>query len=103
VDGRDVSPLLLRGEMLPERPFFYYRGSELFACRLGEWKAHFQTQTGYGQASLERHDPPVLYHLGRDPSEKRNVAAEHPAVITAILQAVETHRSTIVPGPPQLQ
>ena len=35
------------------RPYFFYRGTELFACRLGEWKAHFRTQSGYGQPKAE--------------------------------------------------
>ncbi|MBC7815593.1 MAG: sulfatase [Planctomycetaceae bacterium] len=103
IDGRDLSPLLLKGEPLAAAPFFYYRGDKLAACRLGEWKAHFFTQTGYGQPQPEQHDPPLLFHLGRDPSEKRNVAAEHPDVIAHIQVAVKTHTASVVPGEPQLQ
>lgn len=103
LDGRDLSPLLFESQSLPTRPFFYYRGDQLFACRLGEWKAHFKTQTGYGQAKAEAHMPPLLFHLGRDPSEKRNVAADHPEVLAEIQQAVQSHQSGVVPGEPQLQ
>lgn len=103
VDGRDLSSFLLRGEVPADHPFFYYRGDQLFACRLGSWKAHFATQPGYGAGKLERHDPPQLYHLGRDPSEKRNVAADHPDVIRAIQDAVLAHQKDLVPGTPQLQ
>jgi arylsulfatase A len=102
IDGRDLSPLLLRGKTLPETPFFYYRGDKLAACRVGEWKAHFFTQTGYGQAKPEQHDPPLLFHLGLDPSEKRNVATEHPDVIARIRSIVNAHQSALVPGEPQL-
>jgi len=49
LDGLDLLPLLVGQRALPERPYFFYRGTELFACRLGEWKAHFRTQSGYGQ------------------------------------------------------
>jgi arylsulfatase A-like enzyme len=73
VDGVDLSPLLFESKPLPQRPFFYYRGDQLFACRLGEWKAHFKTQTGYGQPKADAHEPPLLFHLGHDPSEKRDV------------------------------
>jgi arylsulfatase A len=103
LDGLDLAPLLFGAQPLPERPFFYYRGDQLFACRWGEWKAHFKTQDGYGQPKPEIHEPPVLFHLGRDPSEKRNVAAAHADVLARIQEAVQAHQSTIVPGIPQLQ
>lgn len=103
LDGLDLAPLLFGAKPLPERPFFYYRGDQLFACRLGEWKAHYKTQSGYGQPQPELHDPPLLFHLGRDPSEKRNVAGAHADVLAQIQQAVKVHQSGIVPGAPQLQ
>ena len=103
IDGVDLSPLLLGSKSLPERPFFYYRGDQLFACRLGEWKRHFFTQTGYGQAKPEQHDRPLLFHLGFDPSEERNVATEHPDVIARIRSIVNAHQSALVPGEPRLQ
>jgi arylsulfatase A len=102
IDGIDLSAHLFRQQALPERPFFYYRGDRLFACRLGEWKAHFLTQTGYGQPQPETHEPPLLYHLGRDPSEKRNVAEQHPQVLAKIRAAVDAHQAKMVPGEPQL-
>ncbi|MHB0957685.1 MAG: sulfatase family protein [Pirellulaceae bacterium] len=103
VDGRDLSPLLLHDRTLPVAPFFYYRGDKLAACRLGEWKAHFFTQTGYGQREPAQHEPPLLFHLGLDPSEKRDAAAEHPEVLAEIHAAVEQHRAMLVPGAPQLK
>jgi arylsulfatase A-like enzyme len=103
LDGLDLGPLLFKFTPLPARPFFYYRGDQLFACRLGEWKAHFTTQNGYGQPNAESHDPPLLFHLGRDPSEKRNVASQNAEVLAQIADAVRTHQSGVVPGAPQLQ
>jgi arylsulfatase A-like enzyme len=103
IDGVDLSPALFESQSLPKRPYFFYRGDQLFACRLGEWKAHFKTQTGYGPAPLETHDPPLLFHLGRDASEKRNVAADNADVLAEIQQAVKTHQAGVVPGKPQLQ
>jgi arylsulfatase A len=102
-DGLDLSPVLFQGKSLPERPFFYYRGPEIFACRLGEWKAHFKTQIGYGEAKAETPAQPLLFHLGLDPSEKRDVAADHADVISRIQAAVETHRATVTPVPSQLE
>lgn len=103
LDGIDLAPLLFESKSLPERPFFYYRGDQLFACRLGEWKAHFQSQTGYGGENADRHDPALLFHLGHAPSEKRNVAAAHPDVLARIQTAVKTHQAGVVPGTPQLR
>jgi arylsulfatase A-like enzyme len=102
LDGADLAPLLFASKPLPERPFFFYRGDQLFACRLGEWKAHFQTQSGYGQPKPEPHDPPLLFHLGRDASEKRDVAAQHADVLARINEAVTAHKTGVVPGAPQL-
>jgi arylsulfatase A len=102
LDGLDMGPLLFERKPLPERPFMYYRGNDIFACRLGEWKAHFRTQTGYGQPTPDVHEPPLLFHLGRDPSEKRDVAAAHPDVLARIASAVAAHRATVIPAKPQL-
>lgn len=100
-DGTNLGSLLFKSESLPRRPFFYYRGDQLFACRLGEWKAHFKTQTGYGQPKPEAHEPPLLFNLALDPSEKRDVAARHPDVLVQIEEAVKAHQAGVVPGAPQ--
>jgi arylsulfatase A-like enzyme len=103
IDGIDLGPLLFAGQSLPPRPFFYYRGDQLFAARCGQWKAHFKTQTGYGVPQPEVHQPPLLFHLGRDPSENRNVAAANPEVIAEIQEAVQAHQAGVVAGEPQFQ
>lgn len=103
LDGRDLSPLLFVARPLPDRPFFYYRGDQVFACRMGEWKAHFKTRSGYGPDKPVLHDPPILFHLGRDPGETRDVAGENPDTIKRIQAAVESHRAALVPGTPQLK
>jgi len=102
LDGLDLRSLLFEGTALPKRPFFYYRGAEIFACRIGEWKAHFKTQPGYGPGKMEIHDPPQLFHLGRDISEKRNVAKDFPDVLPRILEALKAHQAGVTPVTPQL-
>jgi arylsulfatase A-like enzyme len=103
IDGRNIAPLLFEQKALPIVPFFYYRGDQLYACRLGDWKAHFRTQIGYGQPKPDVHDPPLLFHMSRDPSERFNVAAQYPQVIDEIRAAVKKHEATVVPGEPQLK
>lgn len=84
-----------------ERPFFYYRGDQLAACRLGWFKLHFSTQDGYSPSAPEQHDPPWLFDLGRDPGERFDVAAAHPDVVERIPAAARTHRATMRMGAPQ--
>ena len=103
IDGRDLSLFFRDGTPPAETPFFYYRGDKVAACRIGHWKAHFFTQTGYGQPQPELHDPPLLFHLGLDPSEKRNVAADHADVIARMRTALQLHAQGITAGEPQLR
>ncbi len=100
IDGIDLAPVFA-GRPLPERPFFYYRKDQLFACRLGDYKLHFFTQIGYGQPKPEAHDPPLLYHLAHDVSERFDLAAEAPEVVEKIRAAVAAHRAKLAPGQPQ--
>lgn len=102
LDGIDIGPLLFARRSLPDRSFFYYRGQEVFACRLGPWKAHFITQGGWGiPGDRQRQNPPLLFHLHRDPSERFNRADNNPEMVATLRAAYEAHRDTVVPGPPQ--
>ena len=95
IDGRSLLPLL-RGESKAEvREFFpYYRNDELYAARVGPWKAHFITRDLAGGATDPvEHEIPKLYNLDVDPSEKYNVAEDHPEVIAKIRRAVEEFRT----------
>ena len=103
LDGVNLSPLLLENQPLAERPYFFYRGPHLFASRLGPWKAHFFTQGAYGGPAKQSHEPPLLYHLGNDPGEKNNVAADQPEVLEQIKSAVSAHQAKMVAGPKQLK
>lgn len=101
LDGVDLSPLLFASQALPERPFFYYRGNRVAAVRIGEFKAHFFTQTGYGGAKPVDHNPPVLHHLGSDPSEQVDIAAKHPEIVERLIKARDEHKAAMVPSTPQ--
>lgn len=106
LDGNDLSSLLFEGRPLPARPYFFYRTDAVYACRLGDWKAHFITHGGSGgsgPATRTVHETPLLFHLGRDPSERFDVAATYPEVVAGIRAHVEAHRASVVPGVPQLK
>lgn len=96
IDGCDLTPVLFGTGTSPRKEMFFYRADQLYAVRLGMYKAHYITQGAYGQGSeKERHDPPLLYHLGHDPSERFNVAEKNPDVIARINERVNQHRGTV--------
>ena len=103
MDGIDISKLLFEKEGKVERPpFFYYRGERLFAVRMGEWKAHYFTQSGYGGDKPEEHPTPLLFHLGEDPGERWDRSAKHAEVLARIKDAVARHTQGVVAAPSQL-
>ena len=102
VDGLDLRPVLLGRGPSPRDTMFYYRGAQLYAARKGPYKAHFITKSAYGRDQTVKHDPPLLYHLGHDPSEKYDVAKDHPEILAEIQKVVEAHRRALKPGPDQL-
>jgi arylsulfatase A len=50
---------------------------------------------------VEKRDPPLLFNVVQDPSERFDVARDHPDVIAAIQRAVEKHQAELVPGKAQ--
>ena len=95
IDGRDISDTLLRNAALPDRPIFFYRGTQLYAVRKGKWKLHLFTQKGYGQPRPDAHDPPLLFDLGADPGETFNLSDQNPTIVADLLKEIEQHRATI--------
>ncbi len=102
VDGLDLSPALFGTGPSPRDTMFYYRGTQIHAVRKGAFKAHFITKSGYRRDKRVTHDPPVLYNLEHDPSEKYNVAKDHPDVIADIRAEVTRHTQALVKKEDQL-
>ena len=118
IDGVDLSPVLLGTGPPPRETMAYYRMGELYAFRLGRYKAHFTTQSRYGaptawmqQTDRSRivgnpptgrmeHDPPLLYDLGADPGERYDIASERPDVLAAVVAAAEAHRAGMTAAEP---
>jgi arylsulfatase A-like enzyme len=103
IDGLDIGPLLTGKGDSPRDTTFFYRGTRLFAVRQGPWKAHFITQQAYGPGKPIDHDPPQLYHLGRDPGEKLDVAKDNAEVVTRLKDVAARHKKAMKPGEPQLE
>ena len=104
MDSVDLTPVLFGTGGNPRESMFFYRESKLYAVRQGEFKAHFITKPVYtGRTETEtHHDPPLLYHLGRDPGEQYDVAHLYPDVIQSIRELAVDHQSEMVFGEDRL-
>lgn len=103
IDGHDLSKTLRNGDASPRQHILYYRGTELYAARLGKYKAHYITQGVYGEfGERQEHDTPILYNLNNDPSEKFDIAKDNPKIITQINALVKEHNSNLIRGKDQL-
>ena len=100
IDGYDLTKTLFEHVKSPRKEMFYYNGGELFAVRLNDFKLHFKTSDWFKQPKI--HDPPLLYNLNIDPSERLNIADKNPKKIKEILELVEKHNSNMVIGKDQM-
>jgi len=102
LDGVEMLPVLTGTGPSLREVFFYYRGTQLFAVRKGRYKAHLITRAAYGKDDTQQHDPPLLYDLTADPSERFDVAAQHADVIADLKQEIQRHLATVKPVKNQL-
>ncbi|NLE38421.1 MAG: sulfatase [Pirellulaceae bacterium] len=105
LDGYDLAPALFGTGRSPRDTMFYYRAKKLYAVRHGDYKVHFFTRAAYGDNAMteHEHDPPLLFHLGHDPSEKHNIAAECPDVVAQITEIARKHAAGVEPVENQLE
>ncbi len=103
LDGHNVLPLWLgtAGARTPYQAFFYYHTNRLYAVRSGPWKLHLAIS---GKVRNTRAGRPMnqmlLYHLERDPQEKRNLAESHPQVVQRLLEFARQARRELGDGAP---
>lgn len=103
IDGIDLSETLLKVTPSARKSVLYYRGTDLFAARLGDFKVHFITQGAYGAFGERKvHEPPLLFNLAFDAGEHFNIADKHPAIISEIRELVKEHQKNLVKGKDQL-
>jgi arylsulfatase A-like enzyme len=102
-DGYNITPALLGKGPNPRDIVFYYRGTEVFAVRKGSYKAHFITQPDWPSNTKTVQDPPLLFNVNIDPSEKYDIADQHPDIIAEIRKIMEEHKATVVKVENQLE
>jgi len=76
MDGHDIMPLLTGDGEVPHEYFYYFLGDHLQGVRQGPWK--FRKENADAEAEL--------YHLGRDPGERYNVAAAEPEIAASLME-----------------
>ncbi|MBT7582727.1 MAG: sulfatase, partial [Kordiimonadaceae bacterium] len=100
LDSIDLGPALM-GKSSPRENMAFYRNDELYAYRKGQYKIHFITEGAYGREPKRMIlDSPLLYHLGEDPRELFDIAADNPEIVADMMEAVAVHKSgmTIAPS-----
>ena len=103
VDGLDVRAALFGTAPSPRKDMLYFRGTRVFAIRHGDYKAHFITKPGFGLNFVETaQEPPLLFHLGRDPGELHDIAAEHPEIVAELARLLAEQQAGLTYGPDQL-
>lgn len=97
IDGVDLYPLLTGKQNEIQDVVYYYLRDELQAIRKGNYKAHFITKPSYKKVAPKKHDPPLLFNIDEDPSEKYEIGKKHPEVIKEIEEIYREHKAGVKP------
>ena len=87
IDGRDITGLLKDPKAASphaEEGYYYYRNNKVEAVRVGDWKLSFR-----GKKS-------ELYHLRKDISESRDVAAANADLVARIRKLSEAYHAKLM-------
>jgi|GEM_PF-32614 len=101
-DGESLLPLF-EGKPLQRAesaPLYYYNCENLQAVRRGDWKLHLprsQQQLPFWDRNkaFVGAPGPALFHLGKDPAESTDVAAQHPQVVEQLRALAESARGDL--------
>ena len=113
-DSIDLSPTLLNGQPSPRNEWFFYAPTgNLWAARKGDYKLVYESQESIGKDNItnetteesfladrgygnhKTYDPPLLFDLTTDISERLDISDQNPNVVMEIQQAVDMHRRTL--------
>lgn len=98
IDGHDIWPLMARkaGAKSPYKAFYYYYMGQLQAVRSGKWKLHLPLEAKWQNfRGKTKTSPAELYDLETDLAETKNLARQHPRVVTRLLALAEKAREDL--------
>jgi arylsulfatase A-like enzyme len=87
LDGRSIAGVILKSSPSPHERFYWHLGggkNAQWVVREGPWKLLGNPRDTSDTAPLTGADDPFLANLNADPGERRNVAAEHPDVVSRL-------------------
>jgi uncharacterized sulfatase len=84
LDGIDITPSLIGGDMPPREQLCYYFHDTLQAIRVGKWKLH--VAFGFDDKTKEM---PQLFDMDRDPGESYNLAEKFPDVVADLKERID--------------
>lgn len=113
LDGVDMTDLLFRTGPSQRKAMFFYPTDPsekygVFAVRMGQFKAHYYTRgAGHSDTTpdhdchmtsfLTEHDPPLIFDLQADPSERYPLPPSDPR-LPPLLQRIQRLRNTFQAG-----
>jgi arylsulfatase A-like enzyme len=88
LDGRNMWPHIVRGDVRPREDLFFTTGLALgsgdplhLAVRRGEWKLVREVKSGQAQD--------FLFQIEQDPNETKDLSAKHPALVKELVAAIQ--------------
>jgi len=100
-DGEDLTAVLLRNDPGREPLLFYYSDENVQAVRKGRWKLHVAVNNRKTPPPPGEGEPPLLFDVQQDISERRNLARRRPEVVKELLELIERHKASITRAPIQ--
>ena len=83
-DGVSLNNVITHNDPSNRELFYFYRGSDLYAMRKGDYKIFFSYKSGYGSDAKKVYDVPHLYNIAHDPEERYNIANKHMDVVNEL-------------------
>ncbi|MFC4871948.1 sulfatase-like hydrolase/transferase [Negadavirga shengliensis] len=88
----DLTPVLTGEDAGPRKELIYYHGTRVFAARIGAYEAvYYSNNPQVCPGNMQKLDKPRLFNLSVDPSERFDLAEEHPGEIKIPLRDTCRH------------
>lgn len=102
LDGVDAAKVLLGEKEKAREVLPYYISENLYALRKGAWKIHFITHASYSLTPPLVLKTPLLYNIENDPSEKYDVAKDHPDIVADLTKEFDKQKGLFALPPSEI-